>query len=325
MTRHGFRIALLPAAVLLGVTTAGAAPKLVMKEKPTFDVGAVFRPAPLAHVFLITNAGDEDLTLDVQPHCGCTLADVDKIIKPGKTGKVKLSVATARFVGFVSKTAAMRSNDPAHASMELAVEGTVKTHVSVSPSETITLRGHVGEAPRKELLLMSDQPTPIVVTNVASSLPVIRHETRGTADGKAVELFAWMDENAPIENVNGTITFSTNVPAQPSVTINVFGQVLGPIEATPASVFFAVAAVQATPATQAVTLAHWKAQPFQITAASVDAGTLGQALDVKYAGKVVTIAYRGGLTTGSYTSAVVLTISDAVQKEVRIPVRVTVG
>src|ERR1041384_6328411 len=64
------------------------APRLTIVE-PVKDYGTVPQGDKLEWSFLVKNAGDADLQIiAAKPGCGCTVADFDKVIKPGETGKV---------------------------------------------------------------------------------------------------------------------------------------------------------------------------------------------------------------------------------------------
>src|SRR5205085_3793442 len=59
-------------------------PKAAAVE-PIKDVGNVAKGEKITNDFMIKNEGDADLQItNVQPACGCTVADFDKVIKPGQ-------------------------------------------------------------------------------------------------------------------------------------------------------------------------------------------------------------------------------------------------
>ncbi|MDR2423051.1 MAG: DUF1573 domain-containing protein, partial [Deltaproteobacteria bacterium] len=66
-------------------------PRLVIPEKE-FD--AQLRPpgSSVTHEFAVHNQGDDDLTLEVVPGCGCTVASYDKTIAPGESGTIAVTV-----------------------------------------------------------------------------------------------------------------------------------------------------------------------------------------------------------------------------------------
>src|SRR6201999_3605582 len=75
------------------------APRLTLAE-PIKDFGTVPKGQKLDWSFVVRNTGETDLEiLAAKPACGCTVADFDKIIKPGQTGKVTAHVDTTNFAG----------------------------------------------------------------------------------------------------------------------------------------------------------------------------------------------------------------------------------
>src|SRR3954452_1088275 len=100
--------ALLVAASLL----AAGKPKATVAE-PVTDVGTVPKGEKIIHDFLIKNEGDADLQItNVQPACGCTVAEFDKVIKPGATGKVHAVGASSPFNGAFSNRVSALTDAP---------------------------------------------------------------------------------------------------------------------------------------------------------------------------------------------------------------------
>lgn len=97
-------LAFLPALAL-------AEPKLEIAE-PIRDFGAVVKGEVLTATFEVRNAGDTPLEIrEAKPTCGCTAIEFDKLILPGKTGRVTAKVETASFEGPISKVVALQTND----------------------------------------------------------------------------------------------------------------------------------------------------------------------------------------------------------------------
>src|SRR5690349_8556368 len=90
-------LALCALFVAAATLLAAGKPKAVVVE-PIKDAGTVSKGDKISHDFLIKNEGDADLEiLNVQPACGCTVAEFDKTIAPGQTGKVHAVVDTSTF------------------------------------------------------------------------------------------------------------------------------------------------------------------------------------------------------------------------------------
>jgi len=106
-----FRFTLLTITVMV-VTLATTAvemdaadgPKLMVPEK-IMDMGRVAQGEVLNVDFAVVNEGDETLEIKaVRPTCGCTVADFDREIAPGKTGYIKAKLDTRDFSGPISKS-----------------------------------------------------------------------------------------------------------------------------------------------------------------------------------------------------------------------------
>jgi len=66
---------------------------------------------PLGFEIPIQNAGSADLTLRVQPDCGCLLPDAPQRLSPGQTGTIRSSVNTNDFTGHLNHYLVVYSND----------------------------------------------------------------------------------------------------------------------------------------------------------------------------------------------------------------------
>ena len=92
--------------------TRRKAPRLTLVE-PIKDFGTVPKGREDRLGFEIKNTGTADLEiLAAKPACGCTVADFDKVIKPGQTGKVTAHVDTTNFAGPIAKAVTLETNDP---------------------------------------------------------------------------------------------------------------------------------------------------------------------------------------------------------------------
>lgn len=76
-----------------------------------YDFGKIPQGKPVTTNFEFTNVGTEPLILaNVQPTCGCTIADYTKTpVKPGEKGNVKVTF-NAAVVGTFTKTIVVTSN-----------------------------------------------------------------------------------------------------------------------------------------------------------------------------------------------------------------------
>jgi hypothetical protein len=96
-------------------------------EPATFDFGKAVPNKTLEKEFSLRNFGSEDLVIEnVSTTCGCTAALMDsKVIKPGGTTPLRVSLQTREYSGKVERTILVRSNDPTTALLEIKVQVTV--------------------------------------------------------------------------------------------------------------------------------------------------------------------------------------------------------
>jgi hypothetical protein len=111
------------------------APKLIC-EQPTFNFGERESAPDFDHDFVIRNAGDLALQIfNLRTTCGCLVPSFTKrIIPPGGTATVTVRFIARGRQGPQSKVLFIESNDPAHPSFPLRMEGQIIDPVEIKPS-----------------------------------------------------------------------------------------------------------------------------------------------------------------------------------------------
>ena len=149
---------------------AEKAPRLTIVE-PVKDYGTIAKGEKLDWSFLVKNTGDSDLQIiAAKPGCGCTVADFDKVIKPGETGKVTAHVDTAAFAGPIAKTVTLETNDPTTPTSQLTIHAVVKPYVEAFPAGFVRFNLLQGEADTQSVMLYSEEDEPFQVTKI--DLPI---------------------------------------------------------------------------------------------------------------------------------------------------------
>jgi len=149
---------------------AEKAPRLTIVE-PVKDYGTIAKGEKLDWAFLVKNTGDSDLQIiAAKPGCGCTVADFDKVIKPGETGKVTAHVDTAAFAGPIAKTVTLETNDPTTPTSQLTIHAVVKPYVEAFPAGFVRFNLLQGDADTQSVMLYSEEDEPFQVTKV--ELPI---------------------------------------------------------------------------------------------------------------------------------------------------------
>src|SRR5260370_9184712 len=129
------------------------APRLTLVE-PVKEYGEVAKGDKLDWSFLVKNTGTSDLQIiAAKPGCGCTVADFDKVIKPGETGKVTAHVDTTNFTGPIAKTVTLETNDPSSPTSTLTIHAVVKPYVEAYPAGFVRFNQLVGDVSTQTVTL----------------------------------------------------------------------------------------------------------------------------------------------------------------------------
>jgi copper(I)-binding protein len=150
------------------------APKLTIVD-PLKDFGTVPKGEKLVHAFTIRNTGDADLQiLSAQPACGCTVAEFDKVIKPGQTGKVMAEVETVNFAGPISKGVTLQTNDPNTPTAQVTINAVVKPYVEAYPAGFVRYNVLQGDAQTQTVTLYSEEEEPFVIKSIEVPGPHVK-------------------------------------------------------------------------------------------------------------------------------------------------------
>jgi hypothetical protein len=262
-------------AIFLAAATLLAAgkPKAVAVE-PIKDAGVVAKGDKVSHDFLIKNEGDADLEIvNVVPACGCTVAEFDKKIAPGQTGKVHAVLDTASFNGPISKGLTVFTNDPDNPQMELTVRAKVQPYVAARPgyARYITVQGEVAQGSIGQTLWAPDG-TSFDIVKVESPYPYLKTSYReaspeeriADATGKQWRVEMTLTNNAKVGPLADYVTVHTNHARQKLVQIPVSGFVRPVMAVTPPVADFGRIEVK-EPVRRALNVRNFATEPIKIT------------------------------------------------------------
>lgn len=145
---------------------ADKAPRLTIVE-PVKDYGTVPKGDKLDWAFVVKNTGDADLQIiAAKPGCGCTVADFDKVIKPGESGKVTAHVDTTAFAGPIAKSVTLETNDPNTPTAQLTIHAIVKPYVEAYPAGFVRFNLLQGDADVQSVTIYSEEDAPFEIKNI---------------------------------------------------------------------------------------------------------------------------------------------------------------
>jgi len=189
-----------------------------------YDFGEVFHLDEYGFAFVVRNRGNADLVIeDVKPSCGCTAAKFDKVIAPGKEGKIELVVDGNKVHGSFTKAAEVRTNDPVRPEFTLSISGKEIPLVSVVPDGTIYLHGRPGEKIEKDLTVSSNEKDlDFKVTSVTSNIDdKIKYSVENGPKKGEYTIKLEKDPKLPIMSTYGSLTIHSNSTKQPETTLQV--------------------------------------------------------------------------------------------------------
>jgi hypothetical protein len=277
--------AVLVAATFPAQSAAQGKPKAVAVEAVK-DVGTVPKGEKIVHDFLIRNDGDAPLEiLSIQPACGCTVAEFDKTIAPGKTGKVHAVVDTSTFGGPIAKALSVFTNDPATPQIELTVRAKVEPYIAVKPgyARYVTVQGEPIEGDITQTLWATDGSSMDVV-GVDSPWPYLKvsfreakpEERLPDLPGKQWRVEMKLSNDAKVGPLAEYVTVRTNHPKQKVVQIPVTGFVRPVVAVTPQVADFGT--IELKEATQKVlNVRNFATEPIKVTGVEENI----QGIDVK--------------------------------------------
>lgn len=224
-----------------------AKPKAVAVE-PVKELGLVPKGEQATHEFTIRNEGNAPLQIqEVRAACGCTVADYDKVIAPGQTGKVRMSVDTTTFSGPIAKGVTVFTNDPATPQIELTVRANVEPFIKVSPGYARYSMVQGEKEGKITQTLWTPDKSPMQIVKVESPYPYLKvsfREAKPEERNKAAQdqqqwvIDMVLASDAPVGPLTEPVKVHTNSTKQKLVQIPVSGFVRPVIAVTPSVVDF---------------------------------------------------------------------------------------
>jgi hypothetical protein len=331
-------------ALALGLLLApavalAAAPKAVVLN-PVVDVGPVTQGDDIVRDFKLQNNGDADLEVtEVKPSCGCAVASVARVIKPGRIGIVKVVISTGEFRGPIAKGVTVFTNDPAMPRIQFVIKANVRALVEVKPTvaRLIVVQGERYDP--VTLSLEAPAQPEFQVTRVVSPYPFLEarfrpasSEASGESDGESGEpkpsewnVELTLKPDAPIGPMADFLVVTTNHPTIKTVKVPVSGFVRPPVAVVPESYDFGSRAVEEE-LPGAVDVKVLSTRPVHLGEAKSSVPGVQVSVEELEAGRHynVVILLRPGLPKGEVAGTITVSTDSARYPTIEIPVTGTV-
>lgn len=326
-----------PAAGQEAAAAADAKPKAIVGE-PVHDAGTVAPGHQIVHDFVIENQGAAPLEItDVRPACGCTVAQFDRSIAPGASGKVHAVLDTSTFAGAIAKGVTVLTSDPARPRLELTIKAQVEPHLMVNPGYARFLQPQLSDPGVVEQRIWTKSFDQLEILEVTSPYPflTVTHERIAGAEdrhedgvGAQHELTFVLDyAEAPVGALGDYVVVKTNHPVQPEVKIPVSGFVRPLMVVTPTSAEFGAVEMGEDGAFGSLILKHYGATPLEIRAAESSVpGVEVEVVPVTEGSEFrVRVQLTPEMAKGAFDGVIRLSTNQARKPTLEIPLRGSVS
>ena len=318
--------------------SAAKAPRLTLTE-PIKDFGTVPKGEKLDWSFEVLNSGSTDLEIiAARPACGCTVADFDKVIKPGQKGKVTAHVDTTNFSGPIAKSVTLETNDASTPTAQVTITAVVKPYVEAHPRGFVRYNMLQGEVRKETITLYSEDEKPFEILKVESPYEWIKVDYRKAEGDKIVKGVGRPGQaqylvdvtvggdDARIGPLAEKIKITTNSTRQPEYSISVSGVVRPTFRVEPSGVNFGDVAPTDDAATRTIIVrSNSMETPEAFSVTKVESGIAGVSAVVKPTDKKgeyeVTLQIAKDAKPGALDGPVVIHTSDRIKPVVTVPVK----
>ena len=315
-------------SIVLAPAHAQRGPAVTIDE-PVADVGIVESGATVTHTFTLRNQGDAVLELlEVDPDCGCTVAEYDAVIGPGSSGEITAVVDVTTFVGPIVKYLKVVTNDRQNPELTLGVKAEVRPQVQVYPGYVrfLTVVGAETE-PADQTVWAADIPN-FEILKARSPYRFVRvrareaseEERRSEGQGKQWRVEVALAPNAPVGPLADHIELETNHPDRPVIRIPVSGFVRPVLAASPPFVDFGRRELT-EPIRASVQIKNFSEEKIEIVRVSADLPEIEGRVEPDGADFYLFLTLNPGLRKGKFTGKVLVETTSARVPRLEIDVR----
>jgi len=320
--------------LVAALSAAQNAPKMVL-EDPIKDFGTVVKGEVLEWTYSVKNIGSADLVItDARPSCGCTVAQFDKVVKPGESGKIHAKLETKDFKGPINKIVTVVSNDLENPNARLFLKANIKAVVDVLPDANLRFTKLKREPFQvKRLLVTEETGSDFKVLKAEASQPWIKvawapapkENLAANYTNAQYELTATVGPEAPVGMVNETATVTTNSAKMPVVKLKVLGLVRADIMASPPKL--ELGGVEAAPDFQRMVKIkdNTKSGTFEIVSATCSLLFFAVSQDVVSKGEDYNVVLKFSTTPpkGEFSGKIIVKTNSAIAEYQTLEIPVT--
>ncbi len=179
------------------------------------DFGTVARASKQVFDFEFVNPSDKTIQLSsVRASCGCAEPKIlNKTVKPGEKGKVRVNFNTVRFVGQRKATITVSISSPSWTEVQLVITGNIRQDIVVNPGKVDFQQAMAGESLKKTIEIKYAGSERWKVTDVKSSNPnlsVKLEETRRSGGRVNYNAIIMLGDKQASGYISDQLIFVTN-------------------------------------------------------------------------------------------------------------------
>lgn len=320
--------------------TAGGTPRLTLVE-PLKDFGTVAKGEKLDWNFVVRNTGDADLhILAVRPACGCTVAEYDKVIKPGESGKISAHVDTSTFSGPSSRGITVETNDPNTPTAQLTIHAIVKPYVEAFPAGFLRYNMIQGDTEVKSVTMYTEETEPFEIVRaevpgdyVKVDVTKIENEAERVKQGRTGQAQYRLDvtvggPTAKIGPLADRITIVTSSANQPEYTLNLSGVIRPSYKVVPTVLNFGEVSTGGSTVQNILISSNSMRAPGEFKVTKVESGSpnvTAEAKPTEVPGEYeITVKLADNAKAGALDSNLRIFTTDAVNPVYTLPVKGTI-
>ncbi len=158
---------------------------------PTYDFGRVMAGPRVNYDFVFKNTGTEELRITgIRASCGCTTSGAwDKVVKPGQTGKIPITLATAGYGGSIKHSIRVATNVPEKKTVTLYIQGQLWDPVELNPrSAYLGANVKKDAVETRSIQIKSNLDEPVQILDVKSNNSKFSGKIETVEEGKLYHL-----------------------------------------------------------------------------------------------------------------------------------------
>ena len=295
-------------------------PKIVFEEK-IYDFGKIYVGEIVKYGFKFKNQGSGELIINsVKSSCGCTAALVSKSnVLKGEDGEVQIKFNPGRYVGKVTKSVTVNSNDPENPSYKLTITGEIIEQVRVNPKQINFGIIRKGDSCIRNVEVKIVPELKIEVKKVESPNPYITITQNKTAVNNIYNYQVSISKYDYIGKFNGIIFIYTSSSKQERIDIPFSGEVIGDVTFYPELVSFGN--VKKNQNVNKAVIVNFLNKDVKIEKIEADPGIINYTVsDLNNSSKKIDIQLGKDTTIGKITGSLKIYTNSAIQPIINIPI-----